>query len=91
MNTPMSTPGLLLRRLRMVSFINADLATLQGAVNDYLSGKAVADSVSGTVSYAAGDVGEKTLRDAQYSIDTAGTGDPPALTQRHVIVLFFVE
>lgn len=58
-----------LRALKMVSFKNATLATLQQAVNDYTAGLAVASGVSGTVSYAAGDVGEKELVYQDFFVD----------------------
>ncbi len=58
-----------LRGLKMVAFKNATLATLQQAVNDYTSGLAVSAPTSGTVAYAAGDVGEKELLYQDYFVD----------------------
>jgi hypothetical protein len=68
-----------LRLLKMAAFKNSTLATLQGAVNDFTSGKAVASATSGTVDYAASDVGERDLIDQQYFHD--GTN--------HITVLFY--
>lgn len=67
------------RRLKMAAFINASLATLQGAVNDFTAGKAVASGTSGTVSYAAGAVGDSELIDQQYIFDGAN----------HAVVVFY--
>lgn len=67
------------RRLKMAAFVNSSLATLQGAVNDFTAGKAVASGTSGTVSYAAGDVGDSELIDQQYSFDGSN----------HAVVVFY--
>lgn len=56
-----------LRNLKLASFKNSNLATLQGAVNDFTAGKAVALATSGTVDYAASAVGERDVVD-QWSM-----------------------
>lgn len=45
-----------LRRFKCALFVNASLADLMVAVNDFTAGKAVAAIDSGTVAYAAGFV-----------------------------------
>lgn len=49
------------RALKVATFVNSNLATLHVAVNDFTSGKAVTSGASGTVAYAAGEVGETDI------------------------------
>lgn len=62
------------RGVKLALFKHATLTTLMSAVNDFTAGKAVTSGNSGTVAYAAGDVGERDLiGDPQYWHDgTAG-------------------
>lgn len=70
-----------LRQLKLATFKHANLATLQGAVNDFTAGKAVSSGTSGTVSYAASDVGERDVVDQWSFWD--GTN--------YVMVLFYAQ
>ena len=70
-----------LRQLKVATFKHSTLATLQGAVNDFTSGKAVASGTSGTVNYAAGDVGERDVVDQWMTWD--GTN--------YVMVIFYAQ
>jgi hypothetical protein len=69
----------------MASFRSGSLATLQGAVNDFTAGKALTSGQSGTVAYAAGERGERTLIDAQSTSSIDGGGEV------HTVVLFYIE
>lgn len=70
-----------LRNLKVATFKNATLATVQNAVNDFTSGKAVASATSGTVDYAANAVGERDVVDQWSTWD--GTN--------YVIVIFYAQ
>lgn len=70
-----------LRNWKVATFRNATLATVQGAANDFTSGKAVASGASGTVNYAANEVGEREhLGQYMYWDGTA-----------HVIALYYAQ
>lgn len=52
-----------LRGVKVATFkqATASIATLQTAVNDFTAGKAVTSGNSGTVAYAASEVGERVV------------------------------
>lgn len=62
-----------LRGLKLATFKHATIATLQTAVNDFTAGKAVTSGNSGTVAYAAAEVGERDVIDQFFALD-GGTG-----------------
>lgn len=53
------------KQVKVATFVSSTLATVQGAVNDFTSGKSLTSGASGTVAYAAGEVGEGDLIDQQ--------------------------
>lgn len=70
-----------LRQVKMASFVKSTLVAVQTAVNAFTAGLAVSSGDSGTVAYAAGESGERTLVDQQYAFDGAN----------HAVVLFYAE
>lgn len=57
------------RGLKLATFKHATITTLQAAVNDFTTGKAVTSGNSGTVAYAAGEVGERDLIGQEFWVD----------------------
>jgi hypothetical protein len=55
-----------LQKIRMAAFKNASLANLMAYVNNFTEGVAVSAANSGTVDYAANEVGQRELIDQKF-------------------------